>query len=311
MDALQSLLFPRFLAGIAIACLGLALSDLFPANAEAVMANLHKLDRPEISRVLFHPRTSGRDTPPQAKDLSFEVEPGIAIGCRLFTAEKNSPLVFFFHGNGEIVPDYDPVGPHYTAQGLNFLVADFRGYGWSAGTPSAGTLLEDAGKIYEKATAWLAENGYTGKIFVMGRSLGSGCAIDLAYRFEEMTSGLIIESGFAETLPLLRTLGVDPEALDIEEKDCFNNEEKISKVTMPTYILHGQRDSLIPLSHAYGLHAASGARVKELQIVPGADHNSIMTVAGVMYFQAIKGFIDKVTGEEGWRERRKRFRQQP
>lgn len=275
------------------------------------MSDIHKLDRPEILRVMFHPRKCPRNIPPdRAVDLDIQVASGISTGCRMFNADKDAPVICIFHGNGEIVTDYDDIGPHFTGQGINFLVADFRGYGWSGGTPSAVSLINDARTVCRKTAAWMTEHDYTGKMFVMGRSLGSACAIDLALEFQEKVSGLILESAFAETVPLMRTLGLDLASMDITEEDCFNNLDKISAVTIPTYILHGQHDSLIPLRHAQQLHAASGARTKELQIVPGADHNSVLAMAGMLYFQAIRGFIDKVTGRAaGWREKRKRFRQ--
>ncbi|MCW5210856.1 alpha/beta hydrolase, partial [Desulfobulbus sp. N3] len=79
--------------------------------------------------------------------------------------------------------------------------------------------------------------------------------------------------------------------------------------TKPTFLLHGQRDTLIPLWQAEKLHADSGARVKELQVVPGADHNSLISIGGKYYFMAIQQFIEKTTGDSDWRNRRKRFKQ--
>lgn len=266
------------------------------------------LDRPEIQRVLFHPQQTGRNKPPAgAQDLDLPMDDGVVIGCRLFTAAKDAPLIVFFHGNGETVPDYDDIGPLYAAQRINFLVTDYRGYGWSGGRPSANSMIRDGRTIYREVRQWLQENGYSGKMLVMGRSLGSACAIDLAAAYDAELSGLLIESGFAETIPLARTLGIDLTALGLEEKDCFNNLGKIAKVTKPTYILHGQLDTLIPLWQAQKLHAACGAKSKELQIVPGADHNTLIAVAGILYFQEIKRFVDRVTGTNDWRARRKQF----
>jgi len=290
----------------------LFLPDRQTVCEEEIMPGLIRLNRPEILGLMFYPHRNPRNNPPAgARDMDIPVGHEVILGCRLFTADKEAPLILFFHGNGEIVSDYDDIGPYYNDQGLNFLVADYRGYGWSNGTPTADSLIADARIVFEKTVEWLRENGYSGKIFVMGRSLGSACAIDLAMTFGNGISGLIIESGFAETVPLMRTLGIDLSAMGITEEDCFNNQVKIKSVTAPTYILHGQMDSLIPLGHAEQLHAASGARTKELQVVPGADHNSMIAVAGMLYFKAIKNFIDKVTGASGWREKRKRFRQQP
>ncbi|MHB8810449.1 MAG: alpha/beta hydrolase [Desulfobulbaceae bacterium] len=273
------------------------------------MPEPHPLDRPEILRVLFHPLQTGRNQPPAgAQDLDLPMTDGVVIGCRLFTAGKDAPLILFFHGNGETVPDYDDIGPLYAAQQINFLVADYRGYGWSGGSPSVGSMLRDGRTIYRLVRQWLQENGYSGKVLVMGRSLGSASAIDLAAEYDTEISGLLIESGFAETVPLARTLGIDLAALGIAEKNGFNNSSRIEKVSKPTFILHGQEDSLIPLWQAQKLHAACGARSKELQIVPRADHNTLLAVAGMLYFQEIKRFVDKVTGAADWRARRKQMK---
>ncbi len=268
------------------------------------------MDSPEILQVLFHPRAEPRNQPPAgATDIDIPVAPGVTIGCRLFGNDKEAPVILFFHGNGEIVADYDQIGPFYQQLGLNFLVTDYRGYGWSSGSPKSSALLEDAHTLYGALTSWLSENGYSDALFLMGRSLGSACAIELAAKHNDEIKGLIIESGFAETLPLARTLGIDLERLAITEEDTFNNLAKMDSITKPTFILHGQQDQLIPVLQAEKLMAASGARAKELQIVPGADHNSLIAVGGMLYFQAIKQFVNKSTGADDWRKRRRTFRE--
>jgi alpha-beta hydrolase superfamily lysophospholipase len=158
---------------------------------------------------------------------------------------------------------------------------------------------------------WLRDHGYTGALFVMGRSLGSACAIEVAVNHSNEVSGLIIESGFAKTIPLAKVLGLDLDKMGITEEQTFNNSNKIEQFTKPTFILHGQYDQLIPLWQAETLLAASGAKSKELQIVPGADHNSLIAVGGTHYFQAIKIFVEKAAGTApDWRERRRQFKAQ-
>ncbi|MCI5124994.1 MAG: alpha/beta fold hydrolase [Candidatus Electrothrix sp. AR5] len=267
------------------------------------------MDRPEVQRVLFHPRTAERTPlPAGAEDIDIEVEPGVVIGCRFFAAGKDKPTILFFHGNGEIVADYDEIGPEYVRYGLNVLVTDYRGYGWSDGEPSFSTLLADSHILYAELKKILAEREYKPTVFIMGRSLGSASAIELAREYNEDISGLIIESGFAETLPLAETLGADMSAMDITEEQTFNNKGKIKDVTKPTFLLHGQLDILIPLWQAEKLHADSGARVKELQVVPGADHNALISIGGKYYFMALQQFIEKITGDSDWRNRRKNFK---
>ncbi len=268
------------------------------------------MDRPEVQQILFHPRKTARtELPAVAMDIDIEVAEDVTIGCRLFTADKKAPTILFFHGNGEIISDYDAIGPWYVQQNLNLLVTDYRGYGWSGGRPSFSALLADSHVLYAEVKQYLHDNGYSSDLFIMGRSLGSACAVELASVYNEEIAGLIIESGFALTLPLAETLGADITEINITEEQTFNNNEKIRKVTKPTFLLHGQRDILIPLWQAERLHAESGARSKELQVVPGADHNSLIAVGGRYYFEAISKFINQVTGKSDWRSRRKQFRE--
>lgn len=260
--------------------------------------------------MLFRPVDAPRNSPPAgAVDIDVTVAQGVVIACRLHTQAITSPTILFFHGNGESIPSYDAIGPRYGHEQLNLLIIEYRGCGWSTGTPQASTLLPDSNAVFLALLQWLGEHGYNGPLFVMGRSLGSASAIDVAANHSETISGLIIESGFAKTLPLAKVLGVDLSQMGINEEQTFNNSAKIASITKPTLILHGQYDQLIPLWQAETLQAESGAKNKELQIVPGADHNSLIATAGPLYFQVIRKFVEKAAGiAPDWRERRRQFK---
>jgi len=253
-----------------------------------------KLDRPEVAAALFYPRQDTTVPPVGAQDHLIEVEPGVALGARFFlTADPAAVNLLFFHGNGEVVSDYDEVGPRYNEQGINFLAVDYRGYGQSTGAPTVTGMVRDAHRVLGWVQAWLAGQDRTGHLVVMGRSLGSVPAIELAATGEAV-AGLIVESGIAQTLPLLRTLGLDVQALGLDEADGFGNLEKIAQVQTPTYILHAQHDQIIPLSLAEELQSVCGAQSKEFQMIPGADHNNILALTGKLYFQAIKQFLKRI-----------------
>lgn len=228
----------------------------------------------------------------------------MTIGCRFYINTPDSPNILYFHGNGEITADYDEIGPLYNHAGLNLLVADYRGYGWSSGSPSVASMLADAEVIFLETKNWLKFNEYTGAFFLMGRSLGSVPAIDLATRHEDSIKGLILESAIADTVPLLKTLGLNINPTDFTEEDGFRNLQKIESITKPTFIFHGARDELIPADEAEKLQSHSGARTKEFMIIPGAGHNTMILTGGKLYFLTIKQFIDKLTGTSNWRKRR-------
>ncbi|MGB5230867.1 MAG: alpha/beta hydrolase [Desulfoprunum sp.] len=266
------------------------------------------LDRPEYLAHIFFPVPADRSPlPDNAEDVFITVTEGVRLGCRLYAAAPDSPTILYFHGNGEVVSDYDEIADDYRRQGLNLFIATYRGYGWSDGTPTVTAMFSDALTISSFVTGWLAENKFGGPLIVMGRSLGSASAIEIALHHGQHYKGMILESGFADTLPLAEALGIGLDGVDIREQDCFNNGGKIAGIKLPTLILHGARDQLIPPYQAEKLQMQSGARNKQFLLIPGADHNSLITMAGVRYFQCIRKFIDEICGLNTWRQRRRKF----
>ena len=79
------------------------------------------LDQPAVLRVMFYPRRSwpGVSLVSSAHDGRVEVESGVSVGYSLHLAEPGSPLILYFHGNGEIARDYDSIAPLYTGLGVS------------------------------------------------------------------------------------------------------------------------------------------------------------------------------------------------
>ena len=251
------------------------------------------LDRPEVLERLFHPRKDKVQTAPErAVDFFINVDEGVELGARFYPADPKDPNILFFHGNGEIASDYDTIGPIYNQYGISFLVVDYRGYGQSGGKPTASCLLSDSHTIFREVRGWLVSQGRTGLLIVMGRSLGSAPALEVASCYQDKLAGLILDSGFARTVPLLNRLGVATDTLGISEMDGFRNFGKIRDIGKPTLIIHGQKDEIIPTADADILLANSGTMRKELMLAAGCGHNDILLICGEAYFRAISGFAE-------------------
>ncbi len=264
------------------------MADLPPIDYSA-------LDRPEISLRIFHPRAEMRSfANTSAKDISIPVGDQITIGARFHIANKEAPNILFFHGNGEITADYDDVGSFFNRMGINFLPVDYRGYGRSGGEPTVGSMMRDCHSIYDFSKKWLSDNGYTGPFIVMGRSLGSASALELASAHEDKIDGLIIESGFAFAEPLLRLLGVDLRSLDFTESKGFRNIDKMKQFRKPVLIIHAEFDHIIPYSDALQIFGASPSPDKMLIKIPGANHNDIFSMGLKEYMSAIKSFMGRL-----------------
>jgi uncharacterized protein len=275
-------------SGAAIACLSIA-----GGAVQQKYDTCPKLDRPEVLRFLFHPRKESPSEPTRgAVDYAIPVDADAIISCRFYSAGPQAPAILFFHGNGETVEDYEEIGMKYNRLGISLLAVEYRGYGRSTGTPTASSLIRDSHTIFTEAKKWRAQQKHTGPLFVMGRSLGSASAIELAAHYSAEIAGLIIESGFAYTEPLLRFLGVDTRRQGITEADCFGNFEKIRGFQKPLLVIHAQFDQFIPVSDAEVLMKNCPSQHKELKVIPRADHNSILSFGGSDYFKFIKTFID-------------------
>ncbi len=253
------------------------------------------LDRPEILMFLFHPRPDwgSPGNIPSAEDILIQVEKDVVVGARFYLAGRDAPTMLYFHGNGEIVADYDDIGPLYLRMGINFLPVDYRGYGRSSGKPTITDMMRDAHVIFDYAKKWLKEKDFTGPFILMGRSLGSASVLELSAHYIAQIDGLIIESGFAYASPLLRLLGVDMEALGIKEEDGFRNIDKIATFDKPTLIIHAENDHIISFTEGQALYDACPATDKRLLEIPGANHNDIFLRGMREYMEAVKGLTEK------------------
>ena len=95
--------------------------------------NYLSLDQPEILSLIFYPRKNVSLPPPSSSDHFISVDIGVSIACRLYTHSLKAPSIIYFHGNGEVISDYDYVAPLFNQLDINLCVVDYRGYGASQG----------------------------------------------------------------------------------------------------------------------------------------------------------------------------------
>jgi alpha-beta hydrolase superfamily lysophospholipase len=252
------------------------------------------IDNPLILTILFHPRSAVPLASPTAgkTDGYFSVDDTVRLGYRFYRQPEDRVVILYFHGNGEIAADHDGIASLYHQIGASLLVVDYRGYGWSTGAPLVSTLLPDVEGIPDQLSDVLrSETGAKAPLFVMGRSLGSACAIHLAHKNPDTFKGLILESGFGDVQPLLSRLGLPLGPLKKFVQDPIANVSKMGDIRLPTLIIHGERDNLIPISNGETLYDACPAEGKRLVRIPGAGHNDLLFVGRNQYFTSIQDFI--------------------
>jgi uncharacterized protein len=250
------------------------------------------IDESALPNYIFYPRSDFTPPPAGAFDLRVPVEPDVHVSCRFHIGDAGWPLILYFHGNGEVVSDYDQIAPFYRERRLNLAVADYRGYGASNGSPSLSAMLSDSHRILAAVKEETARRGIGNGLWIMGRSLGSLSAAALASLHRDDVKGLIIESGFGNILTITVHLGLPlPEGLDMEkiERESL---EVVGNIRLRTLIIHGEYDTLVPLSEAQKLYDNLGSAEKHLLVIQGADHNDIMFTGFNQYFDAIGSFVE-------------------
>jgi len=248
-----------------------------------------KIDNSSLVNFLFYPARRHSKPRGGAFDLQVPVENELSIVCRAFPADQDNPWILYFHGNGEVVSDYDGIAPMYNERGLNLLVADYRGYGASGGSPTFTDMVKDAVTIFDHVYHALPPDGQEYNWYVMGRSLGSISALELAAKFPGKLKGLIVESGFISVTRLIDHLGLpSPGDLSPLEQE---SRRLAGSINLPALVIHGERDRLVPLEQGKDLYETLGSEQKELMEIPGADHNDIMFADPEKYMQAVAEFV--------------------
>jgi uncharacterized protein len=187
-------------------------------------------------------------------------------------AKAGLPTILYFQGNAGEIGDRPLRFNYYQARGFGVAYLSYRGFGGSSGSPSEAGLIADATAAYD----WLIAKGVEpGKIGLLGESLGSGVAVQLAAKRE--VGAVALEAPYTSTVEVAAKIywWLPVHAL---MKDQFKSIDFIAAVGAPLLIIHGEEDRLIPVDFGKRLFAAAN-QPKELEIVQGFGHDVLFEEA--------------------------------
>ena len=250
------------------------------------------INKKDIISSIFFPRKSflGKSD----LDHLISVDGDIQVGARFYLKNEAFDNIIFFHGNAELAEEYVDIAHMYHSQGINLIVADYRGYGVSNGAPDRDNLLSDAPIIFDYIFKHLSDKGFNGKKVVMGRSLGSASAWQIASICIACIDACIIESGFSTEIHLFDLWKIDPNSIGFELSDGFDSLSKIKKYKKPLFVIHAENDHIVPISEGHLTYDSALSENKKILVVESANHNNIIHCIGVKYFEDIKRFIDSL-----------------
>ena len=206
--------------------------------------------------------------------------------------DSSATWILYFHGNAGNASRRVDFHAQLIRRGFSVLVAEYRGYGESDGSPGEWGIYDDAETFC--AYAHNALGVPPEHLIFYGHSLGSAVAIELACR--RKAAGLILEGAMTsvpdrgqELYPYL------PVAMMATNR--FDSIDKIGRLTLPKLFLHAIDDEIIPIAHGRKLFQAAPLP-KTFQEVHGG-HNSAYQIDRQKFFDAIGEFARSVRKSTG------------
>lgn len=268
-------------------------------TAVAATATLGAL---ELARILFrnsqlfqpakeplqtwNPADYGLD-PDRVEDVSFRAEDGTRLHGWYCRAKEPIASLVYCHGNrGNITDAAAGVAPLLDC-GVNVLMFDYRGYGRSAGRTTMRGVVRDA-----VAAARLHEEIRPPDVpsILWGFSLGGAVAAQLATRHP--FDALVLQSTFTCLADIARVAfpGLPLHLVALGEFDTIG---AIRSLTIPTVIIHGKDDEVIPAAMAEQLFEGCGTP-HEIYLVDGGLHKDLLDRAPSAITEVVRRLIVSV-----------------
>lgn len=192
------------------------------------------------------------------------------------------PVVVHFHGNAEQVAHLSWLSEAWAERGVSFVAVEYPGYPGAAGSPSETGIIEASLAALEHLTGPLKID--RSRLVLEGQSVGTGAAVTLASR--GWGTRLVLLSPYT-SLPAVAAKAFPWLPTGLLMRDRFDSLSRASSLKIPTLIIHGTRDSVIPFELGQALAAAiPGAKFLPIE---GADHNDLLDRDSTL--QAIFSFV--------------------
>ncbi len=239
---------------------------------------------------MYFPILQLEATPDQAgmayEDVYFTTGDGVRLHGWWVPAESGRRAVLFCHGNaGNISHRLESIAVFHRL-GLNVLIFDYRGFGWSGGSPDEEGTYRDAAAAYRHLEE---ERGVAPeRIVIFGRSLGGAVAIELARR--KKAAALIVESSFTSAVAMGKLIfPYLPVGLLIRNR--YDSLSKVGELRLPVLFIHSPDDELVPFEQGERLFAAAPEPKEFLPIRGG--HGDGFLISGEVYLEGIDTFLKK------------------
>jgi pimeloyl-ACP methyl ester carboxylesterase len=194
-------------------------------------------------------------------------------------------LLIYYGGNAEDI--FLNIEEFRDIKAASLFVA-YRGYGPSNGAPGEAELFADSLVVVDDIVSRYSPK----KIFLIGRSLGSGVACYAAANKE--IQGVILITPY-DSIENIARLNYPCLPVSLVLRHRFNSINYVSRIACPLLVIYGGQDTVVPPERTEKLinHLA---QEKEIVLIDQADHTTIDMFPE--YWSAILRFINRQENEE-------------
>jgi alpha-beta hydrolase superfamily lysophospholipase len=218
-----------------------------------------------------------------AREVTLRTVDGLALGAWLVEASEpdRGVAVLVANGNAGNRSLRAPLARALASAGLAVLLFDYRGYGGNPGEPSEQGLAFDV----RAAHRFLIEEAGVApeRLLYYGESLGSAVVSELAT--EHPPAGLVLRSPFVDLASVGR---VHYPFLPVRTllRDRYPLADYLASVNVPTTVVYGSRDSIVPPDQSRAVEAAAAGETRVVEIAD-ADHNDLALLEGEELIEAV------------------------
>jgi uncharacterized protein len=212
---------------------------------------------------------------PGAREITLQTEDGLTLGAWHVapTGADRGITVLVLPGNAGSRALRAPLARRLAAKGFAVLLLDYRGYGGNPGRPSEDGLITDA----RAARAYLLGHGVPAqRLIYFGESLGAAVATRLAV--EQPPGVLVLRSPFT-SLAAVGSVHYPLLPVRLLLRDRFPVNKLIGQIRVPTAVIYGSADTVVPPKQSAAVAAAAGGPVHVIEVA-GADHNDAVLLEG-------------------------------
>lgn len=202
-------------------------------------------------------------------------------GTRMYYQNNGERLAVLYHGNAGSACDRSYFSTQFRSQGTSYLIVEYAGYSGDTERPSRERIYKDVSNVVR-----VVQNIAHNELILVGESIGAGVA---SYHATLQTPDKLLFISPFTSLSDVAKIHYPWYPVKWLLREEYDNVAALKAYKNKLLIIHGETDSIIPISLSQELLDKVPTVEKELIAIPNAGHNDL--ISSGLFFRSITNFI--------------------